>query len=106
MGIESGFGLNTMRISNVLLSQAVATIAGQILAVSAITSSQGPLSSLKMALMVLMCLYFVMPFTPDWATWAGLPTILIILWVYTVTSSLATTCSSILFVLPLKFDHE
>lgn len=105
-GTEGGFGLDTMSISNVLLSQAVAAIGGQILLVPAIISRHGPLHSYRVVVVILMCLYCVLPFTSSWSPWAGLPSILIIMWVYAVASGLATTCSAILYEFPLKFGGE
>lgn len=98
LGIKGGFGLDTMSISNVLLSQAVAAIGGQILVVPAIISRHGPLHSYRVVVAILFCLYCVFPFTASWSTWTGLPSILIIMWVYAVASGLAITCSAILYV--------
>ncbi|KFY29274.1 hypothetical protein V493_02449 [Pseudogymnoascus sp. VKM F-4281 (FW-2241)] len=94
--IEGGFGLDTMDTSNVLLSQAIATIGGQTLLVPAIIRRKGPLRSYRLVVVILICLYCLLPFTANWSTEAGIPTMLIILWIYTVASSLATTCSQIL----------
>lgn len=98
LGIKGGFGLDTMSISNVLLSQAVAAIGGQILVVPAIISRHGPLRSYRVVVVILFCLYCVFPSTASWSTWAGLPSVLIIMWVYAVASGLATTCSAILYI--------
>jgi hypothetical protein len=96
LGIKGGFGLDTMSISNVLLSQAVAAIGGQILVVPRIIDKHGALRSYRVVVVILFCLYITLPFTANWSSWAGLPLILIILWVYAVASGLATTCSAIL----------
>jgi hypothetical protein len=97
LGVKGGFGLDTMNTSNVLLSQATAAIGGQIL-VPRIIDRHGALQSCRAVFVILMFLYYLLPFTATWSTWTGLPTMLIILWVHAVASSLATTCSSILYV--------
>lgn len=106
LGTKGRFGLNTISTSNVLLSQAAAAIGGQILLVPAIISRHGPLHSYRVVGVILLCLYCLLPLTANWTTWAGMPTMLIILWVYAVASGLATTCSAILYVFPLKFGGE
>lgn len=98
LGIKGGFGLDTMNTSNVLLSQAAAAIVGQRKLVPRIIDRHGALHSYRPVVVILTFLYCLLPFTATWSTWAGLPTMLIILWVYAVASSLATTCSQILYV--------
>jgi hypothetical protein len=97
LGGKGGFGLDTISTSKVLLSQAAVCIVGQILLVPAIISRHGPLHSYRVAVFILLCIYYLLPFTANWTSWTGIPTMLIILWVYPLTSSLATTCSAILY---------
>ncbi|KFY49161.1 hypothetical protein V495_00680 [Pseudogymnoascus sp. VKM F-4514 (FW-929)] len=96
LGGKGGFGLDTISTSKVLLSQAAVCIVGQILLVPAIISRHGPLHSYRVAVFILLCIYYLLPFTANWTSWTGMPTMLIILWVYPLASSLATTCSAIL----------
>lgn len=100
LGIKGGFGLDTISISNVLISQAVAAIGGQILVVPAIISRYGPLQGYKVVVVILLYLYFVLPFTETLSSWAGLPSVLVIMWIYAVASGLATTCLAILYIPP------
>lgn len=95
-GIRGGFGLNSTSISNVLLTQALASILSQIIAVPAIIARKGPLWSYKVMLWILLCLYFVMPFAVGLPTWLSLPVILVVLWVYALANGLGSTCSGIL----------
>jgi hypothetical protein len=97
LSIEGGFGLDTTNTSNVLLSQAFATILSQILAIPAIISRMGALHSYRMIL-VLLCFTFVLtPFSAKLPTWAGMPAILLALWIYALGNGLATTASAILY---------
>ncbi|KFY00098.1 hypothetical protein V490_01476 [Pseudogymnoascus sp. VKM F-3557] len=95
LGIKGGFGLDTISTSNVLLSQAAASIVGQIY-VPGIIKRYGMLRCYRAVVLILLCLYYLLPFTANWSTWTGMPTMLIILWVYALATGLATTCSQML----------
>ncbi|KAH8761399.1 MFS multidrug transporter [Hyaloscypha finlandica] len=96
LSIEGGFGLDTTNTSNVLLSQAFATILSQILAIPAIISRMGALHSYRMILVLLCFTFVLMPFSVELPTWAGMPAILLALWIYALGNGLATTASAIL----------
>ena len=97
LSIEGGFGLDTTNTSNVLLSQAFATILSQILAIPAIISRMGALHSYRMILVLLCFTFVLMPFSAELPTWAGMPAILLALWIYALGNGLATTASAILY---------
>ena len=94
--IKGGFGLDTTSTSNVLLSQAIASIISQILAVPVIISSLGPLHSYRMILMLLAFIFISLPFAAGLPKEVGMLAILISLWAYALASGLATTCGAIL----------
>lgn len=94
--IRGGFGLDTTGISNVLLSQAIATIISQIFAIPAIITRIGALRSYRLVLFIFSFLFLLMPFTAGLPTWATMAAILITLWIYALTNGLASTCSAIL----------
>jgi hypothetical protein len=97
LSIKGGFELDTTSTSNVLLSQAIATILSQILAVPGIISRMGALHSYRMILVLLCFTFFLMPFSAALPAWAGMPAILLALWVYALGNGLATTASAILY---------
>ncbi|KFY08032.1 hypothetical protein V492_06590 [Pseudogymnoascus sp. VKM F-4246] len=80
LGIKGGFRLDTVSASHVFFSQAAAAIAGQTL-VPAIIRTYGPLQCYKAAVALLLYLYCFLPFTANWSTGVGFPTMLGILWV-------------------------
>lgn len=94
--IKGGFGLDTTSTSHVLLSQAIATIISQILAIPAIITKLGPLRGYRVALVFLAFFFSCMPLAAGLPRWAGLPAILITLWAYALANGLATTSSAIL----------
>lgn len=94
--IKGGFGLDTTGISNVLLSQAIATIISQIFAIPVIITRIGALRSYRVALIILSFLFLLMPFAAGLPTWASMAAILISLWIYALVNGLASTCSAIL----------
>jgi hypothetical protein len=96
LGTNGGYGLDTQSISNVLLTQAVAAIASQMLWVPTIIARQGPLPGYRLALFVLLCLYCMMPFAAGLPNWLALPALLVMLWIYALMNGLSTTCSAIL----------
>jgi len=96
--VKGGFGMDTTSISNVLLSQAVASIISQILAVPALISRLGPLKSYRCSLIVLVFFYCTLPFVAQTASWIGIATVLLILWLYAFANGLGTTSSAILCV--------
>lgn len=96
LSIKGGFGLDTTSTSNVLLSQAIATIIYQILVIPFIIAKIGTLHSYKMILIVLTLLFLLMPFSAKLPNGLGMPAILIALWIYALANGLATTCSAIL----------
>jgi hypothetical protein len=96
LGVNGGYGLDTQSISNVLLTQAVAAIVGQILWVPTIIARQGPLPSYRLALFVLLFLYCVMPFAAGLPKWLAITALLVLLWLYALVNGLGTTCSAIL----------
>jgi hypothetical protein len=96
VSVKGGFGLDTTSTSNVLLSQAIATIVSQILIIPAIISRIGPLHTYRTILVVLSFVFFSMPFAAGLPSWAGMLAILITLWAYALATGLATTCSAIL----------
>ncbi|RFU32412.1 hypothetical protein B7463_g3940, partial [Scytalidium lignicola] len=91
-----GFGLDTTGISNILLFQAIASILSQFLAVPAIISRKGALSSYRIGLFVLLCTYCIMPFTAVLPSWVGIAAILVVLSIYAQAVGLVLTCSAIL----------
>ncbi|KAI9772141.1 MAG: hypothetical protein M1839_002553 [Geoglossum umbratile] len=94
--INGGFGLSIQGISNALLSQAIASIAAQTFVVPRVIAKQGPLRSLRLVLVVLMCLFCTIPFTAGLPGQLGIPAILVMLWVYALVNGLVTTCLVIL----------
>lgn len=96
LGMNGGYGFDTQSISNVLLTQAVAAIISQILWVPTIIARQGPLSSYRLALFVLVFLYCIMPFAASLPKWLAVAAILVLLWLYALVNGLGTTCSAIL----------
>lgn len=93
---RGGFGLDTTRISNILLFQAVASIFGQFLAVPTVVSRKGALLSYRIGLVLVMCVYVLIPVTASFPNGGGLVAILTMLALYALSMGLAITCSAIL----------
>lgn len=104
LGIKGGFGLDTISTSNILLSQAAVVVIAQARLIPAIIDKYRPLQSFRAAIVVLLYLYCLLPFTANLAPRIGMPSMLLILCVQAVASSLATISSSTLYVCSLKFE--
>ena len=95
-GVKGGYGLDPQSISNVLLTQAVAATVSQLAIVPTIIARLGSLTTYRLALIVLMFLFWIMPLSAGLPHWLGLLDILVILWVYALVNGLCTTCEAIL----------
>jgi predicted small integral membrane protein len=96
--VERGFGMNTTNISNVLLSQTIAAIIGQIVGISTAISWQGLLKSFRIGHILLFLIYCTIASTAGTESCIGVVAMLVILWIYALANGLATTCSAILYV--------
>ena len=95
-GVKGGYGLDPQSISNVLLTQAVAATISQLAIVPIVIARLGSLTTYRLALVMLMLLFCIMPLSAGLPHWLGLLNILVILWVYALVNGLCTTCEAIL----------
>ncbi|KFY12978.1 hypothetical protein V491_06575 [Pseudogymnoascus sp. VKM F-3775] len=73
LGIKGGFELDTISTSNILLSQAAVVVIAQARLIPAIIDRYRPLQSFRAAIVVLLYLYWLLPFTANLAPRIGMP---------------------------------
>lgn len=91
-----GFGMDTHRISNILLSQALAAVLAQFIVIPRIIAIGGALMSFRCGMAVQVLIFMIMPFTVILPTWMALPVFLGMLWAYALVNGLVTVSSAIL----------
>lgn len=98
-----GFGLSNQHISNVLLTQAIASLLNQILLVPQLISKLGLLTSYRLAQITATVIYVLLPFTAQiHPSGLGLGAMLLLYWILAASSGMYATSTSILYDFPLS----
>ena len=95
-GYPGGFGLSTTATSNILLTQAAATMLSQWFLVPQIIDRFGSLRSYKFVLGGFLGTYAVCPMVTGFPWWLGMIIIVPVMWFYSLINTLGTTAQSIM----------
>jgi MFS family permease len=94
--LGGGFGLNTETISNVLLTQAIASIFCQMFLIPRFIERLGALRSYRITLFLWIIIYTLMPLSATLTGGVGLLVFMVLLWTHVFCSGTSGTCTSMM----------
>lgn len=94
--LGGGFGLDTETISNVPLTQAIASIFCQMFLIPRFIERLGALRSYRITLVLWIVIYTLMPLSATLTDGVGLLAFMVLLWTHTFCSGTSGTCTSMM----------